>query len=178
MEGTPLAQMAREQAENNALSYALMENVAAAHNVVLTDEDKAAMEEELAQMVEQAGSEEAFDQSLYETGLSRATHSRLSASNYLYQHLLELAQDPSSDIYKAPGEDNAYVDHILLATKNAETNEPLSDSRSLRMKSRRKKPWLKTCSPSCKPAMIWKTCLPSLPTPTARTPAGNPAPAI
>lgn len=127
VEGTPLAQMAREQAENNALSYALMENVAAAHNVVLTDEDKAAMEEELAQMVEQAGSEEAFDQSLYETGLSRATHSRLSASNYLYQHLLELAQDPSSDIYKAPGEDNAYVDHILLATKNAETNEPLSE---------------------------------------------------
>ncbi len=127
VEGTPLTQMAREQAENNALSYTLMENVAAAHGVALTDEDKAAMDEELAQMVEQAGGEEAFSQSLYETGLSQATHSRLSASNYLYQHLLELAQDPSSDIYKAPSEDNAYVDHILLATKNAETNEPLSE---------------------------------------------------
>lgn len=127
VEGTPLAQMAREQAENNALSYALMENVAAAHGVALTDGDKAAMDEELAQMIEQAGGEEEFNQSLYETGLSRESHSRLSASNYLYQHLLELAQDPSSDIYKAPGGDNAYVDHILLATKNTETNEPLSD---------------------------------------------------
>ena len=127
LEGTPLADIVRQNAENNAMSYALLENVAKAHNIALTEEDQAAVDEALAQQIEQSGGEEAFDQSLYETGLSRDSHTRMIASQYLYQHLVELANDPASDLYEAPSDDNAYVDHILLMTKDSTTNEPLSE---------------------------------------------------
>ena len=127
LEGTPLNQLAKEQAESNALSYAILENVAAAHNISLTDEDKSAMETDLNSYIEQLGGEEAYAQNLKEMGISQESFERVSATSYLYQHLIELAQDPSSSLYQAPSDNDAYVDHILLATKNTETNEPLSD---------------------------------------------------
>lgn len=127
LEGTPLSQVAKEQAETNALSYAVMENAAAAHGVSVTSEDSAQLAEDKAAYIEQLGGEEAFAQSLKEMGISEESFDRVSSSSYLYNHLLELAQDPSSDIYQAPTDDNAYVDHILLATKDAQTNEPLSE---------------------------------------------------
>lgn len=127
LEGTTVAETARQQAEANALSYAILENVAAEHGVTLTDEDKANLEEEFKAYLEQVGGEEAYEQSLKEMGISRESFDRVSASTYLYQHLVELAQDPSSDLYQAPTDDDAYVDHILLMTKDSETNEPLSE---------------------------------------------------
>lgn len=127
LEGTPLNQLAKEQAESNALSYAILENVSAAHNISLTDEDKSAMETDLNSYIEQLGGEEAYAQNLKEMGISQESFERVSATSYLYQHLIELAQDPSSSLYQAPSDNDAYVDHILLATKNTETNEPLSD---------------------------------------------------
>lgn len=127
LEGTPLSQVAKEQAETNALSYAVMENAAAAHGVSVTSEDSAQLAEDKAAYIEQLGGQEAFAQSLKEMGISEESFDRVSSSSYLYNHLLELAQDPSSDIYQAPTDDNAYVDHILLTTKDAQTNEPLSE---------------------------------------------------
>lgn len=127
LEGQPLTEVVLEQAENNALSYAIMENVAKAHNITLTDEDKANLAEDKAAYIEQLGGQEAYEDSLKEMGISEESFDRVSASTYLFQHLQELAEDPSGDIYKAPTEDDAYVDHILLATKNTETNEPLSE---------------------------------------------------
>ena len=123
LDGDPVADIVRQNAENNALSYALLENVAKAHNI------------ELAQQVEQSGGEEAFEQSLYEMGISKESHTRMVASQYLYQHLAELASDPSSDIYQAPGDDDAYVDHILLATKDTTTNEPLPEEEAAAKKA-------------------------------------------
>lgn len=127
LEGTPLTDVVRQNAEANALSYALLENVAKVHNVELTAEDRTAVDEALAQQIEQSGGEEAFNQSLHEAGLSRESHVRMIESQYLFQHLLELAGDPASGLYEAPGEDDAYVDHILLMTKDSSTNEPLSE---------------------------------------------------
>lgn len=127
LEGNPLTDIVRQDAEANAMSYALLENVTKAHNVELTAEDQAAVDEALAQQIEQSGGEDAFNQSLNEMGLSRDSHVRMMASQYLFQHLLELAGDPSSDIYEAPDENDAYVDHILLMTKDSSTNEPLSE---------------------------------------------------
>lgn len=127
LEGTPLADIVRQEAEANAMSYALLENVAKAHNVALTAEDQTAVDEALAQQIEQSGGEEAFNQSLNEAGLSRDSHVRMISSQYLFRHLLELAGDPSSDLYEAPDENDAYVDHILLMTKDSATNEPLSE---------------------------------------------------
>ena len=71
LDGDPVADIVRQNAENNALSYALLENVAKAHNIELTAEDQAAIDELLAQQVEQSGGEEAFEQSLYEMGISK-----------------------------------------------------------------------------------------------------------
>ena len=127
LEGEPLADMVREEAENSALSYALMENVAKANNVALTAEDQAELEEVIAGQIEQAGGEEAFLQDLYEQGLSFKSYKRILSCNYLYQRLVDLAADPSSEMYKAPGDDDAYVDHILLTTADSATGEPLSD---------------------------------------------------
>lgn len=135
LEGTPLVDIVSRQAENNALSYALLVNVANDHNVPVTGEEQATLDEQLTSQIEQAGGEEAFRQNLYEMGLSMDSLNRLRSTDYLYQHLLELAQDPSSDIYAAPSDDNAYVDHILLMTKDAETNEPLSEEEIAAKKS-------------------------------------------
>ena len=127
VEGTPLKDMAREQAENSAMSYALMESTAAELGVALTSEDHAAVEDTLAAQKEQSGGEDAFFQNLYEQGLSLASYTRMISDSYLYQRLLDAAMDPSSTIYKAPSGDDAYVDHILISTVDSETNEPLSE---------------------------------------------------
>ena len=127
LEGTPLSQIAWEQTDNTALSYIVMETVAAAHGVTLTDEDRAGMEKDKAAYIEQMGGQEGFENNLWEMGVSQENYDRVSAASYLYQHLLELAQDPDSDLYQAPVETDAYVDHILLMTKNSETNESLSE---------------------------------------------------
>lgn len=129
LEGTPLVDIVRNQAENAALSYALLENAAKNHGVSVTAEDQAKLDEQLASQIEQSGGEEAFQQNLYEMGLTLDTFNRMRATDSLYQHLLELAKDPSSDIYveESPEENNAYVDHILLMTVDSQTNEPLSE---------------------------------------------------
>lgn len=127
VEGTPLLDIVREQAEGSALSYALIENVAKEQGVELTEQDQEVLDAELAGQIEQAGGEEAFLQNLYEMGLSRESHTRLVRMNYLYDRLRELASDTSSAIYEAPSGDNAYVDHILLMTIDSATNAPLSE---------------------------------------------------
>lgn len=127
VEGTPLADMAREEAEGNALSYALLENVAAENGAALTDEDQAELDDAIATQIEEAGGEEAFRQNLYEQGITLGSYKRMISDGYLYQHLLDMAKDPSSNLYQLPGDDNAYVDHILLMTTDSETGEPLSE---------------------------------------------------
>ena len=136
LEGTPLTQIAREQAESSALSYLVMENVAEAHQIALTDEDKAAIEEDRAAYADQLGGQEDFVNNLWEMGITQEDFDRVSAASYYYQHLLTLAQDPASDLYQAPGENDAYVDHILLMTKDKETNEPLGEEEAAEKKAK------------------------------------------
>ncbi len=127
LEGQSVSEFARQQAEDSALSYAILENVAAQRNVALTDEDKAALASDKTAYIEQLGGQEAFEQNLREMGISEASFDRVSAIPYLFENLQELAQDPASDLYQAPTDDNAYVDHILLMTTNSETGESLSE---------------------------------------------------
>lgn len=128
LDDTTPSQYAKDSAESNALSYIVLENMAKEHSVALTDEDKADMESVLAQQMEQSGGEEAFQESLNEMGISRETFDRISSASYLLSHLQALAADPSSDLYEAPSqEENAYVDHILLATRDTATGESLSE---------------------------------------------------
>lgn len=127
VDGMPLLDIVREEAEGSALSYALIENVAKEQGVELTGQEQEAMDADLAEQIEQAGGEEVFLQNLYETGLGRESHMRLIRLNYLYDRLREMASDTSSALYEAPSDDNAYVDHILLMTVDSATNEPLSE---------------------------------------------------
>lgn len=127
LDGTPLSQMAMEQAESNVLSYTVLEKLAEEYSVALTDEDRASMEENLSAQMEQLGGEEAFNNSLAQMGISRSTFDRIAAAGYLFDHLQTIAADPSSDLYAPPSDDNAYVDHILLMTVDSTTREPLSD---------------------------------------------------
>lgn len=127
MEGTPLSQIAREQAERGALYYIVLENLAAEHGAAFTEEDRAAMEEDMAGYIEEQGGEEAFERDLWEMGVSRELFERIGRAGYLRAHLLELAQDPASGLYQAPSADDAYVDHILLMTVDSATREPLSE---------------------------------------------------
>ena len=87
LDGDPVADIVRQNAENNALSYALLENVAKAHDIELTAEDQAAIDELLAQQAEQSGGEEAFEQSLYEMGISKESHTRMVASQIGRAHV-------------------------------------------------------------------------------------------
>ncbi len=128
LDGTTPRQYVLDNTEGNALFYMLLENMAAEHGVTLTDEDRADMEATLAQQIEAAGGGEVFQESLTEMGISRETFDRvIFSAGYLLEHLQELAADPSSDLYEAPSDDNAYVDHILLMTVDSTTREPLSD---------------------------------------------------
>lgn len=127
LEGVPLSQVAKEQAESSALSFIVLENEAAARGITLTDEDKAGVESDRAAYVEQLGSQEDFDNNLWDMGISLDSFDRVSAVAYLYQHLLEMAQDPDSGLYQAPADTDAYVDHILLSTVDSTTQEPLSE---------------------------------------------------
>ena len=127
LEGTPLGQVAAQQAESSALSYLVLENAAAAHDVVLTGEDEAALVSDKAAYAERLGGQEAFENNLWEMGISEESFDRVSAAAYLYQHLVDLAQDPGSDLYQAPSDTDAYVDHILLTTMDSSTGESLSE---------------------------------------------------
>ena len=127
LEGTPLGQVAAQQAESTAMSYLVMESVAAAHDVVLTGEDEAALESDKAAYAERLGGQEAFENNLWEMGISEESFDRVSAVSYLYQHLLDLAQNPDSDLYQAPADTDAYVDHILLMTIDSSTGESLGE---------------------------------------------------
>lgn len=127
MDDTTPGQYAKDSTESNVLSYVVVEDLAKEHNVALTDEDRADMEDNLAQQIEQAGGEEAFQQGLVEIGVSQKTYERIAAAGYLLNHLEALAADPGSGLYTPPTDEDAYVDHILIATQDTATGESLSE---------------------------------------------------
>lgn len=130
LEGTPLIEQAKEQAEGNVRFYAAIESKAKELGVELTEEDQAELAESFADTMEQMGGEEAFLENLELMGISRETFDRITEDGMLFQKLLDLVTEEGSALYVAPEEyeaDASYADHILLATTNQETNESLSD---------------------------------------------------
>lgn len=130
LDGLTLGQYAKKQSEDVLKSYAALESAAAEYGITLTDEDKEALKKDLATAQEQAGGEEKFKESLDMMGISQETFDRISATNYLYNHLLEMVTEEGSDFYLEPEGYNqfaAYADHILLAKKDLSTNTDLSE---------------------------------------------------
>lgn len=129
-EGQTIGEYAKEQAEQMLTFYAVVENMAKENGVELTDEDRAALDEEFASMVESMGGEEALQENLELMGVTRETLDRVSAGNRLADKLVELVTEEGSPLYLAPEEYEqyaSYTDHILLSNSDQETGEPLSE---------------------------------------------------
>lgn len=130
LEGTPLIDQVKEQAEGNVRFYAAIESKARELGVELSEEDRAELADGFADTVEQMGGEEAFQENLELMGISRETFDRITEDGMLFQKLLDMVTEEGSALYVAPEEyekDASYADHILLSTTNQETSEPLSD---------------------------------------------------
>ena len=126
LDGLTVGQYAKKQAEDVIESYAALESAASEYGVTLTEEDKDSMAKDLAAAKEQAGGEEKFYESLDMMGISQETFDRISATNYLFNHLLEMVTEEGSDFYLDPDGYNqlaAYADHILLATTDLSEEE-------------------------------------------------------
>ncbi len=130
MDGMTLSEYAKQQARDNLLFYAAIENKVQEFGVELDGEDTAQMESELADTIESMGGQEAFDENLEIMGISRESFDRIAADAQLFQKMVDLMQEESSPLYKAPEEYEefaSYADHILLSLTDAETDEPLSE---------------------------------------------------
>lgn len=127
LEGTPLIEQAKQQAEGNIRFYAAIESKAKELGVALNDEDRAELAESFASTMEQMGGEDAFQENLELMGIRRATFDRITEDGMLFQKLLDLVLEEGSPLYTDPEEYASYADHILLAIVDLETNEPLSD---------------------------------------------------
>ena len=130
-EGKSVAQTALEQAENSVKFYTTVENAAKEYGIELTEEDRTALAEARSTAVEQAGGEEAFLESLELMGITSETYERISASSYLFNHMMELVDQEGSAFYLDPAGYRAYAayaDHILLSNKKDQTSgEMLSE---------------------------------------------------
>lgn len=130
LEGTPLIDQVKEQAEGNIRFYAAIESKAKELGVELSEEDRAELADSFADTMEQMGGEEAFQENLELMGISRETFDRITEDGMLFQKLLDMVTEEGSPLYVAPEEyesDASYADHILLGTTNQETGEPLGD---------------------------------------------------
>jgi len=130
LEGAPLIDQVKEQAEGNVRFYAAIESKAKELGGELNEEDRAELADSFADTMEQMGGEEAFQENLELMGISRETFDRVTEDGMLFQKLLDMVTEEGSALYVDPEEyekDASYADHILLGTTNQETNEPLSD---------------------------------------------------
>ena len=146
--GVTLARYLEQQAQSAARYYTTVENMARESGTVLTDEDRAAMAEENAQIAEQyraqlvekdpsaadLSAEEIMAKYLETIGINAALQERLGSVYYLYQHLEEQVMTPGSTLYLEDADCNQYgyfADHILISTIDNETRQPLSEEEIL-----------------------------------------------
>lgn len=128
--GLTIAQLIKDKSDANARFYATVENMAKEYGIVLTEEDTAAMAADKAAATEELGGQEAFQQYLDQLGISEANFDRLASVNHLFDGLNTLVLQEGSELYlEDAGYDEyaTYADHILLATVDLTTQEPLSE---------------------------------------------------
>lgn len=146
--GMTLAQYLEQQTQSAAGYYATVENVASEGGITLTDEERAEMAAEAAEIAEQyrarlvendpsaadLSGDEIMEKYLKTIGIDAALQERLGSISYLYEHLMELVTTPGSAIYLEDADCNQYgyyADHILISTIDNETRQPLSEEEVL-----------------------------------------------
>ena len=101
--------------------YMTIEALAARYGIALTEEDRAAIEEERLATAESMGGENGFDEYLAGMGISRESYERINGIITLYEKLEAESWNADGPIPIGPEELNAYAlctDHIYIATIN------------------------------------------------------------
>lgn len=147
-EGVTLAQQVEQQTRNTVSFYAAVENMAKELGVTLTEEDRAAMAQQMTEVAESYRSqlvakdpsaesltaEEIMEKYLETIGINNELHERISSVYYLFEQLKTLVMTPGSALYLEDADCNEYgyyADHILIATIDLSTREPLSEEEVL-----------------------------------------------
>ncbi len=130
-EGVALADYIKKEGLWTAQLYRVVETEAAALGVTLSDEDEAALQQSLNELIEKQGGQKGFEKWLLNVCLSREGYENLSRTSYLYQNLQKkMTPGPASqaevDQYVADN-DLLSAKHILIMTVDQATREPLSE---------------------------------------------------
>lgn len=143
-EGMTLSQQLEQQIRSTVSFYAAVENMAQKQGVSLTEEDRTAMAEQMAEVsesyraelvskdpaAESLSAEEVMEKYLETIGINKALMERISSVYYLFEGLKKQVATPGSAIYLEDDDCNQYgyfADHILISTVDTETRQPLSD---------------------------------------------------
>ena len=134
-EGVTMLDTVKEGALSNAMGYAVIEAMAKENNVILSEEDIAAIEETRQSVIEEFGGEENYRAELAKVGLSEESYARMSRSDYLYDALEKLTETEGSSLYPtdeqliARAAEQGYMtaDHILLLTRDMSTYQELDE---------------------------------------------------
>ena len=127
-DGVTVGQFALLQAEDTLRFYAAIEAMADEQGVTLTEEDEAAIEASHEAAVEDLGSEEAFEEYLYQLGITQETFDRIATISHLFDRLTDLVLQEGSPLYLEEADYDqygVYADHILLSTVDTATGEAL-----------------------------------------------------
>lgn len=131
-EGETMLASVKQSAMDTCKLYRIVETKAGEMGCGITEENKAALQADYASMVEQLGGEKEMAKWLMQIGLTQSGFEKVNQAAYLYQNLLESV----TDVSPATAEEMAdYIEendilkakHILLMTKDPNTNEELSE---------------------------------------------------
>lgn len=111
--------------------------------IELSDSDKAQIDSSISSYITQAGGKSAYESALKEMGLTDASYRKLFELDYYSYLLQQKIQADEAEKYTVSDEDaQKHIDeqnkitakHILFATTNSETGEPLADEEKSEIK--------------------------------------------
>ena len=128
-DGLSMKDLVVEDAMANVQFYAQIENLAQKNNIVLSEEDIAAITADRESMIEEFGGQENYEAELEKVSLREETYLRISRINYLYDALKELYMTEGSALYMTDEALDQYAveqgymtaDHILIEGVTEET---------------------------------------------------------
>lgn len=133
-DGRTSAELAKEDALSTVTRFAVMENLAAANNVMLGEAEIAELARLREEYVTACGSEEAYLAQIASLGLREESYDLLCAADFRYSALEDLSNTEGSALYPTQEKLEAlakdtYVtaDHLLLLTTDMATGEALDE---------------------------------------------------
>ncbi|MBR7146647.1 MAG: peptidylprolyl isomerase [Oscillospiraceae bacterium] len=133
-DGRTSAELAKEDALSTVTRFAVMENLAAANNVMLGEAEIAELARLCEEYVTACGSEEAYLAQIASLGLREESYDLLCAADFRYIALEDLSNTEGSALYPTQEKlealaKDSYVtaDHLLLLTTDMATGEALDE---------------------------------------------------